>query len=392
MIKERGWRAAGVVVICVLLAGCQNEGAARDALEKDGYTDIHLTPSKGGYDFTAKKDGSDCSGHISVKSGFGSKSSNMNVSCFKGTVTQKPATCPEIPSVCFDEGNKAEKANDFKTASAKFQAGCDKDDADCCNNLGVNYENGTGVDKDLDKALALYTKACDKGLILACRNQGIALQDKDPAGARAAYEKSCNGDDADACNNLGALLEDGKGAKPDFDQAAKLYKKACDKGSVHGCVNYAQAQVNGKGVPEDVTAGIKALDELCQAGDDKAHARGCFIAALKLNEGSKSVPADPKRALDLYERACGFGHAGSCTNLGVGVERGKGGRTRDLVKATELYSRACDLGSDVGCANAGLFYEKGNGVKKDLAKAKSYYETGCKLGNTKSCDAAKKLK
>ena len=42
-----------------------------------------------------------------------------------------------------------------------------------CNNLGVMYEKGNGVEKNEQKAVQLYKKACDGGEMLGCRNLDI---------------------------------------------------------------------------------------------------------------------------------------------------------------------------------------------------------------------------
>ena len=39
-----------------------------------------------------------------------------------------------------------------------------------CNNLGVMYENGSGVRQNYERALELYGIACDRGLNGACVN------------------------------------------------------------------------------------------------------------------------------------------------------------------------------------------------------------------------------
>ena len=53
-----------------------------------------------------------------------------------------------------------------------------------CGKLGVMYEKGNGVEKDLGKAAELFKKACDGGEMLGCRNLGIMY-------------KKCNGAEKD---------------------------------------------------------------------------------------------------------------------------------------------------------------------------------------------------
>jgi len=55
------------------------------------------------------------------------------------------------------------------------------------------------VEKDLEKAVSLYKKACDMGQAIGC-------------------------------SNLGVMYEKGEGMENDFERAAFLYQKACYKG------------------------------------------------------------------------------------------------------------------------------------------------------------------
>ena len=50
---------------------------------------------------------------------------------------------------------------------------CDGGNMRGCGKLGVMYEKGNGVEKDLGKAAQLYKKACDGGEMLGCRNLDI---------------------------------------------------------------------------------------------------------------------------------------------------------------------------------------------------------------------------
>lgn len=65
------------------------------------------------------------------------------------------------------------------------------------------------------------------------------------------------------------------------------------------------------------------------------------------------LPADAKRAIELYDRACTANHATACNNLGAMYALGHG-VTVDPVKAASLYAKACSIGSREGCINAGI--------------------------------------
>jgi len=73
-------------------------------------------------------------------------------------------------------------------------------------NLGVRYQLGKGVPKDLGKAAELFQRAADQGY-------------------------------APAQDDLAMLYSLGKGVPEDFGKAAELYKKAADQGNQRAIVN-----------------------------------------------------------------------------------------------------------------------------------------------------------
>ena len=79
-----------------------------------------------------------------------------------------------------------------------LQKSCDAGDFESCDNLGLAYIGikleECDLDKNYEKAFALFKKACDAGYVRACVNLGVA------------YRK-------------------GEGVKKDEPKAAKLYKK-----------------------------------------------------------------------------------------------------------------------------------------------------------------------
>ncbi len=49
-----------------------------------------------------------------------------------------------------------------------YQLGCDRNEANSCVRLGKQFEEGRGVGRDEDRAIALYRKACLVGNNAAC--------------------------------------------------------------------------------------------------------------------------------------------------------------------------------------------------------------------------------
>ncbi len=68
---------------------------------------------------------------------------------------------------------------DFSKARKYFEKACDLKDSRGCGALGLLYENGEGVEKDLIKVAYFYTKACDLKDGSGCFNLGTLYLEKD---------------------------------------------------------------------------------------------------------------------------------------------------------------------------------------------------------------------
>ena len=126
------------------------------------------------------------------------------------------------------------------------EARCTSGDAKSCFDLGVMYENGTGVSKDQVHAAQLYKQACDGGNAPGCTNLAFMYLigtgvSKDQVRAAQLYKQACDGGNAFGCSNLGVMYENGTGVSKDQVRAAQLYKQACDGGNALGCNNLKDA-------------------------------------------------------------------------------------------------------------------------------------------------------
>ncbi|EPZ67550.1 beta-lactamase [Helicobacter pylori UM038] len=101
-------------------------------------------------------------------------------------------------------GIKSYEKQDFSKAKGYFEKACDLNNGGGCSNLGVLYQNGQGVEKDLIKAAYLYSRACEL---------------KDGWG----------------CSFLGVLYYNGDGVKQDSKKAVALFEKACKLGYKKAC-------------------------------------------------------------------------------------------------------------------------------------------------------------
>ena len=191
---------------------------------------------------------------------------------------------PSLPNVWTESGKALAALGSIDEANQRFfvarvllVAGCHlRDRGWSCNNLGLFYDDGSGVEVDHDRARGLYERACDGGYALGCSNLGNLYDDgrgveMDHDRARALYEQACDGGNALGCSNLGNLYDDGSGVEVDHDRARALYEQACDVGNALGCNNLGSLYHRGRGVDVDHARARALYEQACDGGS----ALGC---------------------------------------------------------------------------------------------------------------------
>jgi hypothetical protein len=129
-------------------------------------------------------------------------------------------------------------------AAALLTRVCDRGLGAACGNLADAYLSGGDIDKDVKKAGELYAKACASGFASGCTAIGTLIHvDKliagDAASALAQFRKGCDGGDSTGCVAVGQLSLAGEGGDKDAVAAARAYKRACDVRDVRGCQGLA---------------------------------------------------------------------------------------------------------------------------------------------------------
>ena len=132
----------------------------------------------------------------------------------------------------YDRAERYDKALEWNMKGAR--QGC----RNCEFNIGVFYNDGRGVEKNIDTALEWYTKSAKKGHARAQRQAGnIHLGKGRYEEAFKWLTKSAAQGDTIAISNLATCYELGKGVKKDIPEALKLYAKAAEKGLATAKVN-----------------------------------------------------------------------------------------------------------------------------------------------------------
>jgi hypothetical protein len=116
--------------------------------------------------------------------------------------------------------------------------------------VGVFYETGTVVDKDLTKAFALVQRAAQAGVVpaayrLATYYQQGAGVGQDVVAAAGWYERAAKAGLPQAKLVYGAMLENGVGMEPNVTAAASYYGDAAEAGLPQAMINLAQIYERG---------------------------------------------------------------------------------------------------------------------------------------------------
>ena len=147
-----------------------------------------------------------------------------------------------------------------------FKALAERGDAEAQLNLGLCFDNGSGVAKDQVQAVSWYRKAAEKGY------------------AKAQYR-------------LGFCYRYGLGVDADQVQAVSWYRKAADQGDARAQDSLAAHCRIGEGVAKDV---IEAYAYWSLAGITYERARRS-LAVLEKQMSGDQIVAGKKRAKELQK-------------------------------------------------------------------------------------------
>lgn len=229
---------------------------------------------------------------------------------------------------------------------------CEAGEAVACNDIGLySVRAQLGYHKDLERARAMFGRACELGLL-------------------------------EGCNNLGYMYEVGDGVAVDLLKARDLFGLSCEGGNVAGCVLLGQVLTDPRSPVADLVRAREVLTKACEQGDME----GCSNLGVAFTE----VPRDLPKARAAFERSCEGGAMRGCAKLALMYMRGDS-VPRDPAQGLSLARRACDGGSGDGCYWAGVIYQEGDGVPADPRRAAGFFRESCGSDNERGCQALKEL-
>jgi len=243
-------------------------------------------------------------------------------------------------------------------------------------NLGIMYDDGTGVTKDALVAVNWYRKAAEQGNANAQFNLGVSYDEGDGVGKDASvaaswYRKAAEQGNAKAQFNLGNMYYKGEGVTKDIPTAANWYRKAAEQGHASAQFNLGNMYREGKGVTKDTSV---AATWYLKAGDQGVTGAQCNLGLLYYD--GDGVPQDFSEGLAWLIVSASAGNGGALDKLNVledkvGVqvtvlaqERSKEILT-NIEQSKALASRGKEAGSDRVTGDLPLSYGSGVFVSQD---------------------------
>ena len=209
----------------------------------------------------------------------------------------------EIAEVICDKAENYNIFRHYSEAFTLFSLAARKGHARAQYNLGLCYYEGTGIEKDLAKAVEWWTKAAVQRYAMAQCNLGYCYEygegvKKDLAKAVEWYTKAAEQGYARAQFDLGVCYEYGTGVEKDLAKAVEWYAKAAEQG-------YAKAQcilsiyyAKGKGVDKDFA---KAMI-WCNKAVKQGYAKAQYLLGVYYYKGI-GVEKNLSRAMEWYKKA-----------------------------------------------------------------------------------------
>ena len=166
-----------------------------------------------------------------------------------------------------EAGLEAYEAGDHEKAVRWFRVSAELGEPAAQCMLGMRFQKGEGVEKDMAEAVKWYRRAAEESKLHAadraaqnnlgeCYRKGEGVG-QDYAEAVKWYRLAAENGYARAQNNLGKCYEDGTGVEQDYAEAAKWYHRAAVQGDARAQINLAFCYERGLGVEQDKTEAAK---------------------------------------------------------------------------------------------------------------------------------------
>lgn len=247
--------------------------------------------------------------------------------------------------------------------------------------LGVMYEYGTGVEKNVCRAAQLYTLAAVQGDLPAVKCLAVlslsgSLGQNKKHGALKLLERAAQAGLPEAQLVLAHMYHDGIVHPKNIRKSVAWYKKAAENGNADAMEILACLFEKGEGVTKSPQSALKWHREAAKNGNDEA-----LFRLGVLHYTGTFLKADHAEAFRCFKQAAQFGNAAAWYNVAFMLKTGDG-TTQDSNESVKWFKRSAMTGNSQAQMNLGVMYANGDGVETDLEEAHFWFELARLCGNT----------
>lgn len=291
--------------------------------------------------------------------------------------------------------NTLRRASPWPQASAPTPESVEMNtvDLDAQYQLGVRYQLGRGMARNLKLAAKCYQKGAESGH--APSQAALALMYEEGDGIPKNIERAVywyqiaatnENSNANALCNYAYLVETGEGVEQNLPLAIMLYEQAADLGSPAALYNLGVIWLTRTDIKPDFNKGLLYFDKATDRGFPEAlYYLGCLY-----QKGSEHAKQSYKIAFKYFYKAMKMRHAAATCCLGYLFAEGLGIEQSDK-NALVYYKMAADLGDLDAKRNLGWMYQHGRGVVHDLLVALTCYLGAAKEGHPNAMEDADEL-
>lgn len=239
--------------------------------------------------------------------------------------------------------------------------------------LGYLFENGLGVDVDVQRAVDLYLTSARAGQADAQYSLGeLALAgeavQRDPEIAVGWYKLAARQGHGKAMLRLGVLHAQGDGVEKDMPAALTFFEEAAEEGVAEAARNVAIAYLTGDGVARNYRTAATWFEKAADGDDPVAN----YNLGLLHQSGRVGAPDMGKSEQHMRASAqAGFGPA--MTALGLILH--ETGKPDDDEHPADWFARAAGAGDPQGRFLYAVALSEGDGRDVDFETARALLDS-----------------
>lgn len=261
--------------------------------------------------------------------------------------------------------------------------------------LGLDYDLGRGVAKDLPRALGYYERAAAAGNSMAAYNAGhihllgAGIVPANRSKAIQLLEKAANAKEPAALMTLGYMYETGLTVKKDIKWSRDYYYQAEAAGAPGAAkaIDRMKEAASFAAYDEMLVGNHPAAFELFHQLCDEGVMDACAYYGNYLANGAPGVPSSLKDSLAPLKKSCAAGDIYGCQFQAYAVAKAKFGADEDArYQAAVYFIRRCSAkpAHQESCYNVAVMFYNGT-AKGGKEAARKFAAASCSAGYKDSC-------